>query len=51
MDKLRDNIKEFTDENLDYIVISRPRDKKNQVSKIRVRPVLIKGQLMFQETV
>ncbi|MBR4720015.1 MAG: SAM-dependent methyltransferase [Lachnospiraceae bacterium] len=50
MDKLRDHIKKYTDENLDYIVISRPRDKKNQISKIKVRPVLIKGQLMFQET-
>ena len=50
MERLRDFLTEYANENLDHIVISRPRDKKNPVSRIKVRPVLLKGQLMFQET-
>ena len=50
MDKLRKLLTEYADEGLDHIVISRPRDKKNTVSKLRIRPVMIKGNLMFQET-
>ena len=50
MDKLRKLLTEYSDEDLDHIVISRPRDKKNTVTKIRIRPVLLKGDLMFQET-
>ncbi len=50
MDKLRKLLTEYSDEGLDHIVISRPRDKKNTVTKIRIRPVLLKGDLMFQET-
>ena len=50
MERLRTLLTEYANEGLDHIVISRPRDKKNPVSKIKVRPVLLKGQLMFQET-
>ena len=50
MDKLRELLTECADEDLDHIVISRPRDKKNTVSKLRIRPVIIKGNLIFQET-
>ncbi len=50
MERLRDLLTEYADEGLDHIVISRPRDKKNPVSRVKVRPVLLKGQLMFQET-
>lgn len=50
MNKLRDCLIQYTDENLDYIVVSRPREKVNPVAKLKVRPVMIKGQLMFQET-
>ena len=50
MDKLRKLLTEYADEGLERIVISRPRDKNNTVSKVRIRPVLLKGDLMFQET-
>lgn len=50
MDRLRKLITEYADENLDCIVISRPRDKNNPVSKHKIRPVLLKGRLMFQDT-
>lgn len=50
MEKLRNCLIQYTDENLDYIVISRPREKGNPVAKLKVRPVMIKGQLLFQET-
>ena len=50
MDKLKSVLTEHIDENLDYIIISRPREKKNPTGKIKVRPVLIKGRLLFQET-
>ena len=50
MEKLKKLLTEYANEGLDHIVVSRPRDKKNPVSKIRFRPVLLKGKLMFQET-
>ncbi|MGN0480541.1 MAG: class I SAM-dependent methyltransferase [Lachnospiraceae bacterium] len=36
-------------ENLVELVISNPR-KKDKITKIKVRPVILKGQLFFQET-
>lgn len=50
MERLRKLLTEYANEGLDHIVISRPRDKKNPVSRVKVRPVLLKGQLLFQET-
>lgn len=49
MEKLRESITQYVNENLDYLIISRPRDKKNPVVKLKIRPVMIKGRLMFQE--
>ena len=40
-------IREFLDENLLRIVISNPSDKQG-VSKVKVRPLLLKGSLVFQ---
>ncbi|HBE84892.1 MAG TPA: SAM-dependent methyltransferase, partial [Lachnoclostridium sp.] len=39
--------REFLDENLLRIVISNPSDKQG-VSKVKVRPLLLKGSLIFQ---
>ncbi|MCR4807727.1 MAG: SAM-dependent methyltransferase [Lachnospiraceae bacterium] len=50
MNKLRKLLTEYTDENLKHIVISRPRDKQNPVLRIKIRPVLLKDRIMFQET-
>jgi SAM-dependent methyltransferase len=40
-------VREFLDENLLRIVISNPSDKQG-VSKVKVRPLLLKGSLVFQ---
>ena len=46
-DKLIQIGREFLDENLLRIVISNPADKQG-VSKVKVRPLLLKGNLVFQ---
>nr|WP_330362318.1 SAM-dependent methyltransferase [[Clostridium] methoxybenzovorans] len=50
-EKERENLiqigREFLDENLLRIVVSNPADKQG-VSKVKVRPLLLKGSLIFQ---
>lgn len=50
MDELKSRLSEFLSDRLYQIVISNPRSRE-QVSKVKVRPVLLKGKLYFQETV
>lgn len=50
MDELKSRLSEFLSDRLYQIVISNPRSRE-QVSKVKVRPVLLKGKLCFQETV
>ncbi|MCR4924024.1 MAG: SAM-dependent methyltransferase [Lachnospiraceae bacterium] len=50
MIKLEKLLEDYANESLEHIVISHPRDKKNTVTRLKLRPVLIKGVLMFQET-
>lgn len=49
MDTLRELLEESISKNLYQIVISNPR-KKDDVQKIKVRPILLKEILYFQET-
>ncbi|WP_460645233.1 class I SAM-dependent methyltransferase [Lacrimispora brassicae] len=46
-ESLIQTVREFLDENLLRIVISNPVDKQG-VSKVKVRPLLLKGSLVFQ---
>lgn len=50
MDELKSRLSEFLSDRLYQIVISNPRSRE-LVSKVKVRPVLLKGKLYFQETV
>lgn len=50
MEELRGYLEELLNESLYQIVISNPRNKGGAF-KIKIRPVLIKEQLLFQETV
>lgn len=50
MEELKSRLSEFLSDRLYQIVISNPRSRE-QVSKVKVRPVLLKGKLYFQETV
>lgn len=49
MEQLTSVILEELNENLDYIIISNQR-KKDDVTKVKIRPVLLKDELYFQET-
>ncbi len=49
MDKLRDFFGQILNQDLIQIVLSNTRDA-GRASKVKVRPVLLKGNLMFQET-
>lgn len=50
MNDIKSLLEEYVNEQLSYLIVSRPRDKKNPVLKLKVRPVIIKEQLKFQET-
>lgn len=50
MEELRNYLEELLNEQLYQIIISNPRSKGGAF-KIKIRPVLVKGQLLFQETV
>ncbi len=49
MDELRQLLEEMLNEELVQIILSNTRDAQ-QASKVKIRPVIIKGQLLFQET-
>ena len=49
MDELRDLFQQILNEQLIQITMSNTRDK-DRAAKAKVRPVLIKGELLFQET-
>ena len=49
MQRLKDILEEMFGENLYQAVLSNPRDRE-KVLKVKVRPVMLKGRLAFQET-
>lgn len=49
MDELRELFRHMLDEDLIQIVLSNTRDP-GRGTKVKVRPVLLKGQILFQET-
>lgn len=49
MEQLKSVIREELNENLDYIIISNQR-KKDDIKKVKIRPVMIKDELCFQAT-
>lgn len=49
MDEIRELFRQMLDENLIQIVLSNSRDSA-QAAKIKIRPVMLKGALHFQET-
>lgn len=50
MEELRLHLEEILNESLYQIIISNPR-RKGEAFKVKIRPVLLKQQLLFQETV
>lgn len=50
MEELRSRLSGFLSDRLYQIVISNPRSRE-QASKVKIRPVLLKGKIYFQETV
>ena len=50
-DKISELLDECLNENLILIVISHVRDKKSELKKIKIRPVLIKETVLFQATI
>ncbi len=50
MEELRSRLSDFLSDRLYQIVISNPRSRE-QASKVKIRPVLLKGKIYFQETV
>lgn len=50
MEELKNRLSEFLSDRLYQIVISNPRSRESS-SKVKVRPVLLKGKIYFQETV
>lgn len=50
MEELRKHLEELLNESLYQIIISNPR-RKGDAFKVKIRPVLLKEQLWFQETV
>ena len=55
MEELKERLPEFLSDRLYQIIISNPRSKGeqpgNEISKIKIRPVMVKGEVCFQETV
>ncbi len=49
MEELKEKLSEILTDKLYQIIISNPRNKGG-VFKIKIRPVLVKGELIFQET-
>ena len=49
MEELRRKLAEVLSDRLYQIIISNPRSKTD-VLKIKVRPVMVKGEVCFQET-
>ena len=49
MDELRELFRQMLDQDLIQIVLSNTRDAA-KAAKVKVRPVLIRGELYFQET-
>ena len=47
--QIKELIFDLADEKLYQIVISNPRNKE-KIGKVKVRPVMLKGRLLFQET-
>ena len=50
MEKLKKLLKETINKDFLQMTISNPRHK-GDISKVKVRPVLLKGSMFFQETV
>lgn len=50
MEELEIRLSEFMSDRLYQIIISNPRNKE-KASKVKVRPVLLKGKINFQETI
>ena len=50
MEQLEKILEEWVDENVSQIILSNPRDAQ-AASKVKIRPVLLKGQVCFQQTV
>ena len=50
MEELRERLSAALSDRLYQVVISNPR-KKEGAFKIKIRPVMVKGELCFQETV
>ena len=48
-EQLEELLQETVDEGLYQIILSNPRDK-NGAFKIKIRPVMVKGRLLFQQT-
>lgn len=42
-------VREMADERLYQIIVSNPRDRE-KIAKVKIRPVMLKGNLLFQET-
>ena len=49
MEQLRELLENCLNEELYQIVISNPR-RKEGISKIKIRPVMIQGKVLFQES-
>lgn len=50
MEELRDKLADFLSERLYQIIISNPR-KQAEAFKVKIRPIMIKGRIYFQESV
>lgn len=50
MEELRNRLADFLSERLYQIIISNPR-RKEEVFKVKVRPIMMKGSICFQETI
>lgn len=50
MEKWKDKLSDMLSDRLYQIIISNPR-KKGGAVKIKIRPVMVKGQICYQETI
>ena len=50
MEELRNRLADFLSERLYQIIISNPR-RKEEAFKVKVRPIMMKGSICFQETI
>ena len=50
MEELRNRLADFLSERLYQIIISNPR-RKEETFKVKVRPIMMKGSICFQETI